>query len=63
MILKAISVCVYTYVYRYVYICVCIMTKMTQKKLKKPYFHCGSFWKGKYQNEMKDFKVTNIKNK
>ena len=36
---------------------------MTQKELKKPYFHCVSFRKEKYQKEVKDFNVANIKNK
>ena len=39
------------------------MAEMTQKELKKPYFHCGPFSKGKYQKKVKDFTVTNIKNK
>ena len=40
-----------------------IMSEITQKELKKPYFHCGPIWKGKYQKQVKDFTVTNIKNK
>ena len=39
------------------------MAGMTQKELKKPYFHCGANWKGKYQKLVKDFTVTNTKNK
>ena len=37
------------------------MAGMSQKELKQPYFHCGHFWKGKYQKQSKEFKVTNIK--
>ena len=35
-----------------------IMVGMTQKELRKPYFHCGAIWKGKYQKQFKDFTVT-----
>ena len=34
---------------------------MTEKELKKPFFHCDPFWKGKYQKYVKDFAVKNIK--
>ena len=37
-----------------------IMAGMTQKELKKPYFHCGPITKRKPQNflQIKDFKET-----
>ena len=38
------------------------MAGMTQKELKKPYFHCGPIGKGKYQHRVKDFKGIKTKN-
>ena len=37
------------------------MAGMTQKGLNQSHFHCGPFWKEKYQKQSKEFKVTNIK--
>ena len=34
-----------------------LMARMIQKELKKPYFHFGPFWKGKYQEWVNDFTV------
>ena len=39
-----------------------IMGGMNQKKLEKPYFHCGLFWKWKYEKKVKYFKEKNYKN-
>ena len=39
------------------------MAGMSQKELKKSYFHCGPNWKRTYQKYVRDFTVTNIKSK
>ena len=41
------------------------MAGMTQKELKKPYFHCGPIMKGNFQKflQTKDFKETKTSKK